>query len=152
MGRPTIFSLEMASIILGRLANGESLRSVCRDEAMPDRSTVYGWALDNIEGFSSQYARAREMQAHALADDILEIADDGTNDWMRRNDPENPGWQANGEHLQRSKMRQDARKWNAAKILPKVYGDRVQQEHVGPDGGPVKFETVRRVIVDPKAE
>jgi hypothetical protein len=50
---------------------------------------------------------------------------------MERNDPDNPGWQANGEHLQRSRLRFDARRWLASKIMPKVYGDRITQEIEG---------------------
>jgi hypothetical protein len=111
---------------------------------MPSRPTVYGWVLDNEDGFSSKYARAREIQAHSLADDQVEIADNGSNDWMERNDPENPGWLANGEHLQRSRLRFDARKWAASKILPKVYGDKVTQEHTGADGGPIQLQAIDR--------
>ena len=150
MGRPTAYSVEMGQAILSRLAEGESLRAICRSEDMPARSTVYAWVMDDVDGFSGQYARAREMQAHSLADDQVDIADNGSNDWMERNDPDNPGWQANGEHLQRSRLRFDARKWAASKILPKVYSDRIQQEVTGADGAPVQIETIRRVIVDPK--
>jgi hypothetical protein len=137
MAPPNPYTQGIAAAILKRLADGESLRAICRTDGMPDRSTVYGWVLDDYEGFASQYARAREMQAHSLADDQVEIADDGSNDWMQRNDPDNPGWQANGEHLQRSRLRFDARKWAASKILPKVYGDKIQQEHTGADGAPL---------------
>jgi hypothetical protein len=131
MARPTIHTPELARSILKRLADGESLRSICRAEEMPDRSTVYDWVLDDVDGFSRQYARVREMQAHALADDQVDIADNGSNDWMERNDPDNPGWLANGEHIQRSRLRFDARRWAASKILPKVYGDRVDVNHGG---------------------
>ena len=130
-GRPRAYAAGLATLILERLADGESLRSICRDDGMPDRSTVYGWALDDVEGFSRQYARAREIQAHALADDVKDIADDGSNDWMERNDPDNPGWVANGEHMQRSRLRFDARRWAASKILPKVYGERIEQAITG---------------------
>lgn len=131
MGRPAIHTPELARVILRRLADGESLRSICRSEEMPDRSTVYDWVLDDVAGFSRQYARVREMQAHAFADEQLDIADNGSNDWMQRNDPDNPGWIANGEHIQRSRLRFDARRWAASKILPKVYGDRVDLNHTG---------------------
>jgi len=102
--------------------------------------------LDNIEGFRDQFARAREIQAYVLEDDLKDIADDGANDWMERNDPENPGWVANGEHLNRSRLRIDTRKWVASKILPKVYGEKLTQEVVGANGGPVQFEDVRAPI------
>lgn len=145
-GRPTIYSQTLAAIILDRLAEGESLRSICRDAEMPSRPTVYGWMLDNVQGFSAQYARAREMQAHALADETLQIADDGSNDWMERNDPDNPGWIANGEHIQRSRLRVDARKWAASKILPKVYGDKTTI--AGDPNAPLYTATVTGMLPD----
>jgi len=128
MGRPSLYSPEIAETICKRLAEGESLRAVCRDNEMPSEVTVRRWVLDDHEGFSAQYTRAREAQAHAIADELLEISDDGSNDWMERNDKDNPGWQLNGEHVQRSKLRADTRKWLLAKMLPKVYGERLEVE------------------------
>jgi hypothetical protein len=47
----------------------------------------------------------------------------------------------------RNRLRVDARKWVAAKLLPKKYGDKVQQEVSGPDGGPIEVQTVRVELV-----
>lgn len=63
-----------------------------------------------------------------MADEIKEISDDGSNDWMERNDGENVAWVANGEHIQRSRLRVDTRKWHLSKALPKIYGDRHTHE------------------------
>lgn len=140
MGRPTLFAPEVAAAICERIASGESLRSVCRDEAMPAESTVRAWAVDDVQNFSAQYARAREHQAHSIADEMLEIADDGSNDWMVRTGKDGAaGYELNGEHVQRSRARLDTRKWLLSKMLPKVYGDKVTQEHQGPNGSPVAF-------------
>jgi hypothetical protein len=70
--------------------------------------------------------RAREEQADYFAEEILEIADDATNDWMERRDREgnNIGWQENGEAMQRSRLRVDARKWLMSKMAPKKYGEK----------------------------
>jgi hypothetical protein len=106
---------------------------------MPPESTVRLWALDDREGFAAQYARAREIGYHAMADDLIEIADDGRNDWMDRNADGNDGWTANGEHLQRSRLRVDTRKWMLSKALPKVYGDKLDMTHANPDGSPLTF-------------
>lgn len=140
-GRPDTYSAEIASRICEGLAEGKSLREVCRADDMPPESTVRRWALEDREGFSAQYARAREIGYHAMADDILEIADDGTNDWMERHGDDDAGWVANGEHIQRSRLRVDTRKWTLSKVLPKIYGDKVQ--HTGEGGGPVQVQIVR---------
>jgi hypothetical protein len=137
MGRPLTYTQEVADEICRRMCEGESLRSICRSEGMPPFGTVMTWVLKDREGFHAQYARAREAQAHALADELLEIADDARNDRMARNDPENPGRVENSEHLQRSRLRVDARKWLTSKILPKQYGDKIEQEITGKDGAPL---------------
>ncbi|EDT6018112.1 DNA packaging protein, partial [Salmonella enterica subsp. enterica] len=66
----------------------------------------------------------------AIAEELFDIADDGTNDWMEKldKDGEAIGYQLNGEHVQRSKLRIDTRKWYLSKIMPKKYGDRIQHE------------------------
>ena len=84
---------------------------------------------DDREGFASRYARAREIQAHAIADEFLEIADDGRNDWMEREGKdESGGWELNGENIQRSRVRLDTRKWLLSKMLPKSYSDKSELE------------------------
>lgn len=108
---------------------------------MPDKATVFRW-LAKYEAFRDQYARAREAQADALFDDILDIADDGRNDWMQRKFGEEDRWVENGEALRRSALRIDARKWMAGKLLPKKYGEKVMQEITGKDGGPIQTEEV----------
>ena len=122
-GRPTTYTDEASAIICARLAEGESLRRICRDDDMPALATVFKW-LKAHPAFVEQYATAREAQADALFEDVLEIADDATNDWMERNGEGAPGWQVNGENIQRSRLRIDARKWMAGKLRPKVYGEK----------------------------
>lgn len=142
MGGITKFNQTVADAICERLADGESLRTICTAEDMPARSTVFKW-LSEQPKFSDQYARARTAQADAIFDDILEIADDGSNDWMERKnaDGENIGWRENGEALRRSALRVDARKWMAGKLAPKKYGEKTQL--TGADGeGPVQVEDV----------
>jgi hypothetical protein len=140
LGRPSSYTPEIGEKICARLIDGESLRAICRDEDMPDRQTVTNWLIKD-ETFFGQYTRAREAQADCLVDEILEISDDGRNDWMeRRSEAEKgagveSGWVLNGEHVQRSRLRVDTRKWFASKVFPKRYGDKV--EHSGPEGGPI---------------
>ena len=99
---------------------------------MPARSTVHLW-LANVEGFSDQYARACEIRADVYADQILEIADDASRDWIEKKNPDGSTYQAfDAEHVQRSRLRIDSRKWMA----PKKYGDRV--EVAGNSDSPVR--------------
>lgn len=156
-GRPSEFTQAKADAICLRMENGDSLRTICADEDFPHRNTVFRW-LDANEAFRSQYARAREALADFYAEEIIEISDDGTNDWMaRRSEAEKgagveTGWVINGEHVQRSRLRTDNRKWYASKLAPKKYGDKLVQEHSGPDGGAIQTVTeIRRTIVDPKS-
>ena len=131
-GRPTDYDNEVAEVICSRLAIGESLRTICSEDGLPDKSTVFRWLAAHPE-FRDQYASARATQADALFDEILDIADDGSNDWMQRKnaDGENIGWTENGEALRRSALRVDARKWIVSKLLPKKYGDKQQVELSG---------------------
>lgn len=120
---PMPFSQSTADRLCEMLMEPMSLRKICEREDMPSKSTILKW-LAEVPAFASQYARAREMQADALFDETLDIADDATNDWMQRNDPKNPGWEANGEAIQRARLRIDARKWMAGKLRPKKYGEK----------------------------
>jgi hypothetical protein len=128
---------------------GESLREICRDEAMPDKSTVMRWLASNQE-FRDQYAGAREAQADYYAEEIVEISDDGSNDWMLRKQGDDEIEVENKEVLARSRLRVDTRKWLMARMAPKKYGDKVTQEHVGDPDKPVEMlHRIERVIVDP---
>lgn len=141
MARPSEFTQEVADVICERIADGESLRAICSEDEMPNKATVFRW-LAKYPEFSDQYARARDEQAETLFDEILDIADNGSNDWMKRNggDEENEGWVINGEALRRSQLRVDARKWMAGKLRPKKYGEK--QVVSGDPDAPVKMEIV----------
>lgn len=125
VGRQSGFTQAHADAICDRLISGESLRTICADETMPSASAVFKWLRDRPD-FAQQYARAREAQADAFVEDILEIADNGLNDWMERRGDEDAGWVANGEHMQRSRLRVDARKWLMSKMAPKKYGEKLE--------------------------
>lgn len=131
-GRPSNYSVEMADAICERIADGESLRSICSSDDMPNKATVMRWLASNTE-FSDQYARARDAQADAIFDEIIDIADDASNDWMERKNDDGDviGWQLNGDHVRRSQLRIDSRKWMAGKLRPKKYGDRLDLNHSG---------------------
>ena len=90
---------------------------------LPDYSTIMQWLCDDPK-LSDIYARAKSDQADFMVDEILAIADDGENDYMQRKGENNEGWQFNGEHVQRSRLRIDARKWVAGKLRPRKYSDK----------------------------
>ncbi len=93
-----------------------------------------GWLFDGEhEEFSQQYASAREVQAEVWADEIVGIADEATGDLTTDKDGKAV---VDHEHIQRSRLRVDTRKWIASKLLPKRYGDTLQ--HTGEGGGPIR--------------
>ena len=123
-GRPTKYSLTIALEICDRIADGESLVSICRDERMPKKTAVYEWLLRHKE-FSDIYARAREDQADTLADEIHAISDE-----LPQQIVDDKGkTRYDSAYVQWQKNRVDARKWVAAKLKPKKYSDRIA--HVG---------------------
>lgn len=128
MARPTKYSQELADAIcqaISRSSNG--LSRICETLDISYVS-VYKW-LNEYEEFAKQYARAREEQADFLADEIIEIADDGSKDTKQITgrdgaliDVEDTEW------TNRSKLKVDARKWKASKLAPKKYGDKIQND------------------------
>lgn len=130
IGRPSRYSQDLADNICAELATGKSMRTVCRADDMPAMSTVFKWLRERPD-FSEQYARAKAEAADALVEEILDIADDGSNDWMEVHDRDGnaTGYKLNGEHVQRSRLRVDTRKWIASKLKPKKYGERIGMDH-----------------------
>lgn len=134
----TEFSQEVFDNICERLSDGESLRAICASDDMPNKSSVFRW-LACDEKLRDQYAHAREEQADAIFDEILDIADDARNDWMERNNGEDgAGYVLNGEHVQRSRLRIDSRKWMAGKLRPKKYGDKIAVDNTHDVSDPMK--------------
>ncbi|MFD2677004.1 terminase small subunit protein [Camelimonas lactis] len=138
IGRPTCYTQELADHICAELATGKSMRTVCRATDMPAMSTVFLWLRERRD-FSEQYARAKVEAADALVEEIMDIADDATNDWMETHDKDGNavGYRLNGEHVQRSRLRIDARKWVAAKLKPKKYGERLDLDNSGQPSNPL---------------
>lgn len=139
MAAPSTFTQELADAICARLAKGESLRAICREDGMPSRFAIYDWVMKK-PAFADQYTRARELGLDEIAEEVFELADDGSNDWMERENKDgSKGYQINGEALGRSRLRFDARRWYLSKLAPKRFGDKVAIEASGPDGGPIEM-------------
>ena len=136
------FSQELFDTICERIAEGRSLRAICQDEDMPAQSSVFRWLAAEPE-LQEKYARAREAQADAIFDEILDIADDARNDWMERQNADgSSATLVDHEHVSRSKLRIEARRWMAGKLRPKVYGEKLDLTHANPDGTPITFQTI----------
>jgi predicted transcriptional regulator len=114
-GRPSGYTEELADKICDAIAgSSKGLNHHCKELGISP-SMVYRW-LEKNEGFRERYARAREDQADFVADEIVEIADDNSRD---------AEYYVGGNHVQRAKLRVDARKWVASKLKPKKYGEKL---------------------------
>jgi len=103
---------------------------------MPAQSTVYLWLLDEDKKlFSENYARARASQAEVMFDELLDIADDSSQDTIigRRGPEENKEW------TNRSRLKVDTRKWYLSKVLPKKFGEKLD---LTSDGKEIKGNTI----------
>tara|TARA_B100000809_G_scaffold255127_1_gene293242 strand:- start:237 stop:629 length:393 start_codon:yes stop_codon:yes gene_type:complete len=117
MARPSKYSEKLVDRMLEEIASGRSVIGLCREEEWtPNADTWYRW-LYKIEGLSDRYARAKSHQSEREADIILDIADNATN-----------------QDYQVARLRVDARKWIASKLLPNKYGERTQIDHSSTDG------------------
>ena len=115
------YSPEIADLICDRIAEGASLRQICQDATMPARSTIFVW-LEEHEDFARLYRLARQIQIEDLMDEILEIADDSSNDWIDREGSDGKKHRVfNPDSIRRSKLRIGARKWLISKLMPKRY-------------------------------
>ncbi|MER8567609.1 terminase small subunit protein [Mesorhizobium sp. M0924] len=138
-----MFTQEIADTICEKLADGKSLRSICEAEDMPDRTTVFNWLLKPERAeFFDQYARARELQADTHVDEMPDIADDSRNDYMTKVNGDGSTSEAlNSENIQRARLRIDTRKWIAARMRPKKYGDKVALTNG--EGGPLVVQVLK---------
>jgi hypothetical protein len=131
LGRPRALTPDLMAEICARIADGETVRQIAASEHMVAASTIYS-TLAADKDFADQYARAREAQLLRWEDELLEIADDATNDWMVREGKDGDEVVVpNHDHIQRSKVRLDTRKWLMSKRAPKKYGERIETEHSG---------------------
>jgi hypothetical protein len=102
----TRYTPQFAEEVCRRMAEGTSLREVCRDNGMAE-SSVRQWVRDDRDGFAARYQAARALQVEAWSDQIIEIG--------------------NREDLdpQDKRVRCDNLKWLMSKLIPKRYGDRL---------------------------
>lgn len=129
-GRPSAYSAKVGEAICKRLAVGETLRSICRDDGMPDKATVFRWIVKPGHPFRDQYVEARRAAGYAHADHIVEISERLLNNEIEAG---------------RAKVAIDALKWSAERMSPKAHSPVFQQQHTSPDksmSAPMRIELV----------
>ena len=114
--------------ILTSIEKGMALRTILKDSNMPSSQTFYKW-LDEDKDKTKQYARATELRAENIFEDILDIADNNTKDIITKEGEE----RVNNDVIQRSRLMVDARKWYLSKLNPKKYGDKIETTLQGGD-------------------
>lgn len=136
-GRPTKYTPELAEKICQRVATHDvGIQRLCdMYDDMPDKSTIRLWKLVHPE-FSTQYIKAKQEQVTNFAEDIIDIADNGSKDYELTDD----GFKLDNEHIQRSRLRVDTRKWYASKLAPKIFGDAKRVEELEGENERVKAE------------
>lgn len=127
------YSEKVARRICDQLAEGKSLRTICKAADMPAKGTVFVWLRDK-PAFAALYALAHDDQTDGYMDEIVAIAD---------------GCKPNKESIAKAKLQIYAREKYCAKLRPKKYGEKVTQELTGPGGGAVQIARIERVIVRP---
>lgn len=128
VGRPTLYTPEIAQEIIDRLLSGESLVKIAEDDRMPGRVTIYRW-FDEYPDFGTKCARAREGLADYLVDEIEKLARSATKD-----------------NIEVVKLQISVAQWRAMKMAPRQYGEKRYQEVTGKDGGAIQTET--RTTID----
>lgn len=126
MGRPTLYTPEMAERICEIVAKGFPVHRFDERKDVPSSTTVFRW-LDEKEDFRERYARAREQLADRFAEQVITISDEADPTTMKG--------------IEHARTRIDARKWAAGKLAPKKYGEWKRTEVTGADGGAIQLET-----------
>ena len=122
--------VDMACEVLENTEQG--LDRICKafqkdDETFPDETTIRRWLKESDE-LAKQYAGAKENQVEKLVEQIIEISDDDSLDIAFTEEGKQ---YIDQQHIQRSRLRVDSRKWIASKLKPRKYGDRITNEHTG---------------------
>jgi hypothetical protein len=120
--------------ILALMCEGESLRKSCKAEGVAV-STFLGW-VEADKALAEHYAAARARMLDAQAEMLEEIGDEAAA-------------AETAVEVAGLRLKSDNRKWLLSKLAPKKYGEKLQTEHSGPDGGPVQIQKIERTIVDP---
>lgn len=125
LGRKTLYTEELAELICDRIASGETLLQICREEGMPSRITVLDW-LKRYDSFLASYREARARQADHTYDSMVEMEKSVKDGEI---DP------------QAARVILWSQQWRAARMSPSNYSEKVINEHTGKDGGAIQMQT-----------
>jgi hypothetical protein len=158
-GRPTKYTKLLANEICRRIASGRTTLSVSKDEDMPNRSTIIDWTYQHEE-FSIMYDAARKKLYDHWADEIVDEACDESRDYQKRKRTKisNDGKKTIKEIIEetvsdntatgRDRLKVDSKKWLLSRLLPKQYGDKIEQQITGKDGA--EFQPVLNITIEKK--
>lgn len=147
MGAINKYTTELGEEIAHQIAtSSKSLKTICSELDICHR-TLFNWIADDKHPMFHLYTRAKEMQADFLAEEMIDIADDGSNDFMTITKGDQTYEVENKEWTSRSKLRVEARKWAASKLKPKKYGDKLDLTSYGE-----KLPTSINIILDNKSD
>ena len=138
-GRPTKRTPAIEQEIVERIAQGQTLRSICldNDKRFPEWRTVYDW-MEADPDFSARIARARETGHDAIAEEALAIANQPLPGIETEEDEHgNVTKIKRGDMLGHRKLQIETRLKLLAKWNPKKYGERASMELTGKDGAPL---------------
>lgn len=126
------YTPELGEAICTAIANSrKGLVHICKENSeFPCRKTIHEWVIKHKD-FGDNYVRAKAMQAELFVEEMIDIADDGTNDTQITDDGKVI---TDHDVISRSRLRVDTRKWLASKLAPKIYGEKITAEHTGKDG------------------
>ena len=146
----------VSAAICEGLKAGRSLESICSAADMPHVATYLEWVAQDPQ-LAQDYAHAREIGYALLADEIIQLSDK-THEWVTVQDLDQDGrprfntdgtpilkqvlMPLNADVIAHKRVQIDTRKWMLSKMLPKIYGDKLTQEHTGAGGGPIAIAAV----------
>lgn len=126
IGRPSKYTPELFAEICDQLADGKSLRLICKPATMPSERSVRTWVIDNLEGCAEAYQRARNIGLDVMADELMQIADTPVNGKTTKRDAGGKVLEVTeADMLQHRRLQIYARQWYLAKLGRKKYGDKL---------------------------
>lgn len=145
-GRPSPYAdrrSEIMGSVCEQIAKGVTMADICRQAGMPDRQTIYEWSVADAD-FALRIARARDEGADVIAEQSLAIVDAP---------PERgPDGKIDAGSVAHAKLRAEHRLKLLAKWNPKKYGDKIQAEHTGANGGAIQVASTVTFVRPPRMD